>query len=237
MESLVMKPNSDFWRGKRVLLTGHTGFKGAWLMWWLHHMGAQVTGLAQSPLTQQNLFELLQGKDLCDSHLIDLTDLDAVQKLMRQCKPDIVFHLAAQAIVRTAYEQPVSTFATNVLGTVHLLEAMRRPRKVSMVLKKKRPPKKILQSINCLVQTSNGRLKCVTIQNLTKVATYQLKVIDSIEGDQTSWEGSPLETIASIGQLESFEHRDFWQPMDTLRDKNHLEELWTSGKAPWKMWE
>jgi CDP-glucose 4,6-dehydratase len=125
MESLVMKPNSDFWRGKRVLLTGHTGFKGAWLMWWLHRMGAQVTGLAQSPLTQQNLFELLQGKDLCDSHLIDLTDLDAVQNLMHQCKPDIVLHLAAQAIVRTAYEQPVSTFATNVLGTVHLLEAMR----------------------------------------------------------------------------------------------------------------
>ena len=125
MESLVMKPNSVFWRGKRVLLTGHTGFKGAWLMWWLHRMGAQVTGLAQSPLTQQNLFELLQGKDLCDSHLIDLTDLDAVQKLIHQCKPDIVLHLAAQAIVRTAYEQPVSTFSTNLLGTVHLLEAMR----------------------------------------------------------------------------------------------------------------
>ena len=125
MESLVMQPDSDFWRDKRVLLTGHTGFKGAWLLWWLHRMGAQVTGLAQSPLTQPNLFELLQGKDLCDSHLIDLTDLDAVQKLMHQCKPDIVLHLAAQAIVRTAYEQPVSTFATNVLGTVHLLEAMR----------------------------------------------------------------------------------------------------------------
>ena len=63
------------------------------------------------------------------------------------------------------------------------------------------------------------------------------KVIDAIEDDQTPWEGRPLEVIASSGQLESFEHRDFWQPMDTLRDKNHLEELWSSGKAPWKMWE
>ncbi len=125
MESLVMQPNTDFWRGKRVLLTGHTGFKGAWLLWWLQRMGAQVTGMALPPLTQPNLFELLHGKELCDSHLIDLNDLDAVQKLMHQCKPDIVLHLAAQAIVRVAYDQPVTTFATNVLGTVHLLEAMR----------------------------------------------------------------------------------------------------------------
>jgi glucose-1-phosphate cytidylyltransferase len=62
-------------------------------------------------------------------------------------------------------------------------------------------------------------------------------VIDSIEGDQSSWEGRPLESIAQSNQLEAYEHRGFWQPMDTLRDKNHLEELWSSGKAPWKTWE
>ena len=125
MEGLVMPPQASFWNGKRVLLTGHTGFKGAWLLWWLHRMGAQVTGMALAPETQPNLFGLLRGETLCDSHLVDLRDLDRVQSVVRQCQPDVVLHLAAQALVRTAYEQPVATFATNVLGTVHLLEALR----------------------------------------------------------------------------------------------------------------
>ena len=125
LEGLVMQPKSDFWKGKRVLLTGHTGFKGAWLLWWLHRMGAHVTGMALSSDTQPSLFALLNGETLCDSLLVDIRDLHAVQNVVRQSQPEIVFHLAAQALVRTAYEQPAATFATNVLGTVHLLEALR----------------------------------------------------------------------------------------------------------------
>lgn len=120
-----MHPQANFWAGKRVLLSGHTGFKGAWLLWWLHRMGARVTGMALAPDTQPSLFGLLQGETMCDSHLVDLRDLEGVKTVVRQCQPDIVLHLAAQALVRTAYEQPVATFATNVLGTVHLLEALR----------------------------------------------------------------------------------------------------------------
>lgn len=120
-----MHPQANFWAGKRVLLTGHTGFKGAWLLWWLHRMGARVTGVALAPATQPSLFGLLQGERICDSHFVDLRDLESVKTVVRQSLPDIVLHLAAQALVRTAYEQPVATFATNVLGTVYLLEALR----------------------------------------------------------------------------------------------------------------
>ncbi len=120
-----MQPTAHFWQGKRVLLSGHTGFKGTWLMWWLNRLGAEVTGFALSPQTKPSLFELLRGDQLCDSNLIDICNQEAVEDLVLKSKPDIVLHLAAQALVRTAYEEPVSTFQTNVLGTVNLLEAIR----------------------------------------------------------------------------------------------------------------
>jgi CDP-glucose 4,6-dehydratase len=120
-----MPNEASFWHGKRVLITGHTGFKGAWLLWWLRRMGADVTGLALAPGTQPSLFSLLNGQDLCDSHLADIRDLDAVKRVVRQCQPEVVFHLAAQALVRVAYETPAETFASNIMGTVNLLEALR----------------------------------------------------------------------------------------------------------------
>lgn len=118
-------PSADFWRGKRVLLTGHTGFKGAWLAHWLTRMGASVTGLSLAPNTEPSLFQLLALERHCDSRIGDIRDADRVNECVQQVRPDVVLHLAAQALVRTSYESPLATFATNVMGTAHVLEALR----------------------------------------------------------------------------------------------------------------
>jgi CDP-glucose 4,6-dehydratase len=114
-----------FWRGKRVLLTGHTGFKGAWAAIWLSRMGAQVTGLALPPDQQPSLFELAGVARGIDSRLVDLRDAPAVRRIVDSRPFDIVLHMAAQPIVRAAIEDPVATYATNVMGTVQLLQALR----------------------------------------------------------------------------------------------------------------
>jgi CDP-glucose 4,6-dehydratase len=114
-----------FWRGKRVLLTGHTGFKGSWAAIWLAGMGAEVTGLALAPDQTPSLFDLADVGGLVDSHLLDLRDEAAVGEFVAARGFDIVLHLAAQPIVRAAIEAPVATFATNVMGTAHLLQALR----------------------------------------------------------------------------------------------------------------
>jgi CDP-glucose 4,6-dehydratase len=118
--------NSSFWNGKRVFLTGHTGFKGGWLSLWLASMGAKVTGYALAPNTTPNFFEVagVQG-DLEQSHIADIRDLDKLQKAMADAKPEIVIHMAAQPLVRYSYVNPVETYATNVMGTVHVLESIR----------------------------------------------------------------------------------------------------------------
>lgn len=125
MESVVMLPNPDFWRGKRVLLTGHTGFKGAWLALWLNRLGAHVVGVSLAPATQPNLFNLARVADVSESHLCDIRDAAALARVVGQARPDIVLHLAAQALVRPSYRQPLETFSTNVMGTAHLLDALR----------------------------------------------------------------------------------------------------------------
>lgn len=119
-------PSPAFWAGKKVLLTGHTGFKGSWLALWLHQLGADVVGLALPPATTPNLFELADiGKQL-DSRVVDIRDADLVAQQVRQINPDVVLHLAAQALVLESYRQPVNTFTTNVMGTAHVLEAVRQ---------------------------------------------------------------------------------------------------------------
>ncbi len=133
MEDLAMTqsaPDSNFWHGKRVLLTGHTGFKGGWLTVWLHRMGAQVTGISLPPNTTPSLFELAKIQSLCDSHFCDIRDTGKLAKLIHNAQPDIVFHLAAQALVRESYREPVATFATNVMGTANVLDALRGPASV-----------------------------------------------------------------------------------------------------------
>lgn len=119
------QPDPAFWRGRRVLLTGHTGFKGAWLTLWLNRMGARVTGLSLAPTSQPNLFELLTLAEQCDSHIGDIRNPSAVRDVVLHSQPEVVIHMAAQALVRASYREPVETFATNVMGTAHVLDALR----------------------------------------------------------------------------------------------------------------
>ena len=114
-----------FWRGKRVLLTGHTGFKGAWMALWLHRLGAQVTGVSLSPATTPNLFTLANIETIADSHFCDIRESTALATLIKKAQPEIVFHLAAQALVHASYRDPLTTFATNVQGTANVLDALR----------------------------------------------------------------------------------------------------------------
>ena len=115
-----------FWRGRRVFLTGHTGFKGSWLALWLAQMGAEVTGYALAPPTDPSLFALARVGDLVRDQRGDVTDAQALASAVRDAQPEVVLHLAAQALVRPSYEDPVGTYATNVMGTVHLLEGVRQ---------------------------------------------------------------------------------------------------------------
>lgn len=118
-------PDYNFWRGKRVLVTGHTGFKGGWLTLWLHRLGAQVSGISLQPNVAPNLFELAGIEMLCDSHFCDIRNADTLSKHIRNTQPEVVFHLAAQALVRHSYREPLETFSTNVLGTAHVLDSLR----------------------------------------------------------------------------------------------------------------
>jgi len=130
MEMLVegrpdMRPDPGFWRGKRVLLTGHTGFKGAWLALWLQRLGARVSAIALPPAGAPNLFHLARVGPGLDSHFCDLRNAPALARRVRAARPELVLHLAAQALVRAGHAAPLQTFATNVMGTVHLLDALR----------------------------------------------------------------------------------------------------------------
>jgi CDP-glucose 4,6-dehydratase len=125
---------TNFWRGKRVLLTGHTGFKGAWLALWLHRLGARVTGVSLAPTTQPNLFTLAGVESTLDHHVLDIRDGPALGVVVRRARPEVVLHLAAQALVRASYEDPALTFSTNVMGTVQLLEALRQTTGARVVL-------------------------------------------------------------------------------------------------------
>ena len=124
----------SFWRGKRVFVTGHTGFKGSWLSLWLQQVGAQVTGYALQPPTHPSLFEVAQVAQGMISIIGDIRDGAMLTNAMRQAAPDIVIHMAAQPLVRRSYVDPVETYSTNVMGSIHLLEAVRQTPSVRAVV-------------------------------------------------------------------------------------------------------
>jgi len=124
----------DFYKGKKVLITGHTGFKGSWLTIWLKQLGAEVTGVALDPKTDRDLFLMAQLSEKITDYRQDIRNLERVQDIFQKEKPEIVFHLAAQALVLTGYENPVATFETNILGTVNILEVCRHTQSVQQVV-------------------------------------------------------------------------------------------------------
>lgn len=126
--------NADFWRGRRVFLTGHTGFKGSWLSIWLQSLGAELTGFALPPETAPSLFKLADVASGMNSIIGDIRSLDAIKMAMLEADPEIVIHMAAQPLVRASYEDPVLTYSTNVMGTVNVLEAARKAPSVRAIL-------------------------------------------------------------------------------------------------------
>ena len=123
MEGVGM--NRLFWKNKKVLITGHTGFKGSWLSLWLNDMGAEIYGYALEPNTKPALFNLLGLESKINSHIGDVRNLDGLKNYMQKVSPEIIIHLAAQALVRYSYKNPIETYSTNVMGTVNLLESVR----------------------------------------------------------------------------------------------------------------
>lgn len=132
MEGLAVNPG--FWRGKRVLLTGHTGFKGSWLSIWLSGYGALVKGFALDAPTAPSLFKEAGVSRLVDSFIGDVRNFDTVLQVFKSFMPEIVIHMAAQPLVRYSYENPLETYATNVLGTAHVLEAARKAGSVQVIV-------------------------------------------------------------------------------------------------------
>lgn len=123
MEGVELTQFADVYRGRRVLVTGHTGFKGSWLTLWLNELGAKVSGVSLSDLTSPNHWDLLRLR--IPDHRVDIRDREAIARVVRETNPEVIFHLAAQSLVRRSYRDPLQTWSTNVMGTVNVLDACR----------------------------------------------------------------------------------------------------------------
>ncbi len=126
--------NRDFWKGKKVLLTGHTGFKGSWMSLWLKELGANVVGYSLEPATEPSLFKLAKVEQHIDSRIGDIRDLAQLKSVFEECKPEIVIHMAAQALVLRSYQDPIESYMTNVIGTANVFEAIRECPSVEVVV-------------------------------------------------------------------------------------------------------
>ncbi|OXM14115.1 CDP-glucose 4,6-dehydratase [Paenibacillus herberti] len=131
----MSRVNHEFWAGKKVFLTGHTGFKGSWLAIWLNLMGAKVSGYSLSVPTEPSLFKIANIESFLQSSVLsNVTDLVSLQNAINQVKPDIVIHMAAQPLVRSSYQDPIATYQTNIMGTVNIMEAARNCGSASVIL-------------------------------------------------------------------------------------------------------
>lgn len=126
--------NRSFWKGRRVFLTGHTGFKGSWLSLWLRSLGAEVTGFALQPPTEPNLFQQAKVADALRSITADIRDYGRIKQAIAESRPDVILHLAAQSVVKRGYDDPIETYASNVMGTVNLFEAVRQLKHHSVIV-------------------------------------------------------------------------------------------------------
>ena len=154
LEGVVSIPDDAFWRGRRVLLTGQTGFKGAWLALWLERLGAEVSAFALAPEPGPNLFGAARVAESCESRIQDLRDATGVAREVRRTRPQIVLHLAAQALVRRSMAMPAETFATNLLGTINLLQALSELEGLEAVL--------VVTSDKVYANDGSGRAICET---------------------------------------------------------------------------
>ena len=118
-------PDIAFWSGRKVLITGHTGFKGSWLTIWLEKLGANLQGIGLPPITSPSLFEAVERKIKIQSHVVDITNREYLEKRVAEFRPEVIFHLAAQPLVSKSYDEPSTTFHTNLMGSVNILEAAR----------------------------------------------------------------------------------------------------------------
>ena len=132
MEGII--PDRKFWRGKKVFITGHTGFKGSWLILLLHRLGAEITGYALEPPTNPSLYNLIRGDELINSVIADIRDYKTLLESIKHARPEIVIHMAAQPLVMESYKNPRDTYEINVMGTVNLFEAIRGVEDVKAVL-------------------------------------------------------------------------------------------------------
>jgi CDP-glucose 4,6-dehydratase len=126
--------NPAFWHGRKVLMTGHTGFKGSWLSLWLQSMGAELCGIALQPPTTPSLFEVAKVAHGMSSCIADIRDLSKIVGLVKDFRPEVIIHMAAQPLVRLSYQQPIDTYSTNIMGTLHVLEAARHADSVRAVV-------------------------------------------------------------------------------------------------------
>ncbi len=130
----VSYPDYNFWQDKKVLITGHSGFKGGWLSLWLKRMNAHIAGISLAPSSHPNLFNLAGIESVCESYFCDIRDTTRLANLINRIQPEIVFHLAAQALVRSSYQEPINTFSTNIMGTANILEALRNKTNIRVAI-------------------------------------------------------------------------------------------------------